>query len=598
MIQTTMIDIRNLQPGEAVNVRRTDRQADVKALAASIKTLGLLHPLLVRAVPDQVGAYEVIDGNRRLAALQKVYGKKGGEIACVVSNVLETDARERSLAANVMRVNLHPVDEYEAFSALALDGLTEAQIADRFGIDVSDVRKRLRLGQLADDVRAAWRADKITVAEAKAFAASSDLSRQREVLKRILKAKNSWERSEHIIRGELTGGMMRPTQPMVILIGGVDAYREAGGEVEEDLFEGVTQLKDGALVERLARVVLENECRRLVDQDGWAWAKIMRDVRDAYNLPRIDLKAHATPDEKKVLASNDWQKKRDVEVAIKTRFCADPASRATAGVLLEVDHDGKMKWQGPYLSDAPADMQADDDHDDQDDDVADDAQDDGPEEPEAMQAPHSTRLALSEALTAALASCLAQHPHVALAALTATLRLRLGHYASTPLRIDPDHKRPDRSDLSQDEARWHEAFAALEKGPVDQLMSETARHVAQLLDLRDLKMEDRTCRGWDRIACAQALADVMPGAAVTAAVAERFDALAYFTKVPLPMIDEAVTEMTGRPGKAGKKAEKAKFAADVAASTAWLPKELRTSHYTGPGSSAWAEAAHQREAAE
>lgn len=593
-----IIPLAKLRPG-AMNVRGEHTPADIKAMAANISAEGQMVAIEVRPVAGS-DEFEITDGHLRFAALKRLAGKKAGVARCVVNAVNDAVARRRSLTANVMRVAMHPVDEYEAYAALKADGLVESAIADRFGIMPADVRKRLRLAELAPEVRDAWRTGKIDAEQAKAFTASSDQDRQRAVLKAVVKAKDHWLRSADHVRRELTGGMTNPETGDVIFIGGVDAYIAAGGEVEEDLFRGVTLLKDGALVKRLVREKLEAEAARMVGE-GWAWAKARSDVENWYRLPTPDLMATATPAEKTALKGKDWKAEREAKAAILKRLSDDPAFRATAGLLLSIDHEGKLVMHGPFTA---ADEDADD-QDDDDQDGEDAAEDQGNDESAEMEAdagpatPWPMREALSLGLTAATGSMIKGQPHVALAALTATLRIRLEHMGATPLRLDPDNRQVSRPD-QRTSGDWSTAFAELESGPVDKLMAEMAAHVATLLDLRDLKFDDRNHRGWDRGAAIQALAAALPAPAFNAAITERFDPEAYFKGVPIALIDEAVTEMTGKPtarSLTGKKA-KADFATSVATTSGWLPKELRTVHYAGPGSETWAANVATREAAE
>lgn len=104
------------------NVRKTGALIGIEELAASIKAHGLLQNLQVR--PGVKGKYEVVAGGRRLAALQRLAKAKAiaktEEIACQVMEV--EDAAEISLAENVVRVQMHPADQYEAFKALADQG--------------------------------------------------------------------------------------------------------------------------------------------------------------------------------------------------------------------------------------------------------------------------------------------------------------------------------------------------------------------------------------------------------------------------------------------------------------------------------------------
>src|SRR5580693_6252323 len=116
-----LIALNKLVPSPA-NVRKTGATTGIDELAASIAAHGLLQNLQVRPGPN--GKFEVVAGGRRLAAIKRLAKAKtiakDAEIAC---NVLDgADAAEISLAENIMRLPMHPADQYEAFKALAEEG--------------------------------------------------------------------------------------------------------------------------------------------------------------------------------------------------------------------------------------------------------------------------------------------------------------------------------------------------------------------------------------------------------------------------------------------------------------------------------------------
>ncbi|RYD84322.1 MAG: hypothetical protein EOP84_05795, partial [Verrucomicrobiaceae bacterium] len=112
MTSTTLQTIPlNMLIVSTVNVRKTDRKADVSALAASINSHGLLQNLAVAATEG--GKFSVVAGGRRLAAL-KMLAKNGAiaknfPVPCQV--VGEDHAAETSLAENIHRVAMDPLDE-------------------------------------------------------------------------------------------------------------------------------------------------------------------------------------------------------------------------------------------------------------------------------------------------------------------------------------------------------------------------------------------------------------------------------------------------------------------------------------------------------
>ena len=133
-------------------------------LVASIKAKGLLHNLVV--TPNGKG-YVVIDGNRRLDALNQIYKDKATPINCVV---LESDDAEVGLHANMMRENMHPLDECDVILALVGDGQEDfASVAARFGQSDRWVKQRVSLAELSDKAKQMFRANEFNIGVAEAL---------------------------------------------------------------------------------------------------------------------------------------------------------------------------------------------------------------------------------------------------------------------------------------------------------------------------------------------------------------------------------------------------------------------------------------------
>src|SRR4051812_4458530 len=131
------------------NVRKTDRLSGIEQLAASIKAHGLLQNLQVK--PNAKGQFEVVAGERRLAALKLLAKQKQIDadhpVAC---NPLDSgNAVEISLAENENRQAMHPADQFDAFKALADSNMSDEDIAARFGVSVTVVRQRLKLSRVS-----------------------------------------------------------------------------------------------------------------------------------------------------------------------------------------------------------------------------------------------------------------------------------------------------------------------------------------------------------------------------------------------------------------------------------------------------------------
>jgi ParB family chromosome partitioning protein len=138
-------------------------------MVASIKAVGLLQPLIVRPIADE--EYQVIAGNRRLAALRQVHRSDVPKVACVVRDVDDHAAETLALAENFIREGMSPLDEAESFARLAADKAKGPDgIASMFGVTERYVRQRMKLAGLAKVVKSALRQDEIDIGTAEAFA--------------------------------------------------------------------------------------------------------------------------------------------------------------------------------------------------------------------------------------------------------------------------------------------------------------------------------------------------------------------------------------------------------------------------------------------
>src|SRR5262249_41138561 len=151
------------------------------------------------------------------------------------------------LAENIVRQAMHPADEFEAFADLIEKGQTAAQVAQRFGVEERHVLKRLKLGRVAPELLAAYRAEEISMEALMAFTVTDDQKRQVSVFKSL----QGWQRNnESHIRKCLTDKMVESGDKVAEFVG-LEAYKAAGGRTKADLFEDTVYLEDVALLQRL-----------------------------------------------------------------------------------------------------------------------------------------------------------------------------------------------------------------------------------------------------------------------------------------------------------------------------------------------------------
>ena len=110
-------------------------------------------------------------------------------------------AEEDSLAENVMREGLHPLDQFRAFSALIEAGLSEEDIAARFFVSVSTVRQRLRLASVSPTLLDVYGDDGMSLEQLMAFSVTDNHARQEQVWEQL---KQTYQPSAHQIRRLLT----------------------------------------------------------------------------------------------------------------------------------------------------------------------------------------------------------------------------------------------------------------------------------------------------------------------------------------------------------------------------------------------------------
>src|SRR6266478_2506244 len=141
------------------NVRRTKAGISIEDLAEDIARRSLLQSLNVRPISDadgqETGMFEVPAGGRRYRALELLVKQKRlaktAPVPCIVSEAgTEITAEEDSLAENVQRVALHPLDQFRAFQTLPDKGLGEEEIAARFFVAPTVVKQRLRLAAVSE----------------------------------------------------------------------------------------------------------------------------------------------------------------------------------------------------------------------------------------------------------------------------------------------------------------------------------------------------------------------------------------------------------------------------------------------------------------
>jgi ParB family chromosome partitioning protein len=282
-------------------------------------------------------------------------------------------AEEDSLAENVQRVALHPLDQFRAFKALRDQGAGEEEIAARFFVAPAVVKQRLRLASVSEKLLGIYAEDGMTLEQLMAFTVSTDHARQEQVWEAL---QQPYNKEPYLIRRQLTESAVRASDRRARFVG-LDAYEAAGGMILRDLFEddGGGWLQDVPLLDRLATEKLTTEADKIA-AEGWKWIEVAVDLRygHAQHLRRFDgVEVELTPDEQATydaLTAEQAKLENEYEGAdelpdevdarlgeIESALAAfdshpvryEPAEIARAGVFISIDVDGRLAADRGYV---------------------------------------------------------------------------------------------------------------------------------------------------------------------------------------------------------------------------------------------------------
>lgn len=163
------LKLERLQPGKYQPRSRMD-EASLQELADSIRSQGVMQPILVRPVGDAAqGRYEIIAGERRFRAA-RLAGL--AEVPVLVKDVPDEAAAVMALIENMQREDLNPLEEAQGLKRLTEEfGLTHEAAAQAVGRSRSAASNLLRLLNLADPVQQMLMAGELDMGHARALLA-------------------------------------------------------------------------------------------------------------------------------------------------------------------------------------------------------------------------------------------------------------------------------------------------------------------------------------------------------------------------------------------------------------------------------------------
>jgi ParB family chromosome partitioning protein len=361
------------------NVRRVKAGVSIEQLAEDIARRGLLQGLSVRAVTDdngvETGMFEIPAGGRRYRALELLVKQKRlaktAPVPCVVreGGIPEED----SLAENIQRAPLHPLDQFRAFLALKEKGQSEEEIAAAFFVSVNIVKQRLKLASVSPRLLDIYAEDGLSLDQLMAFTVSGDHERQEQVYERLYQ---SYDKQPHAIRRMLTEGAVRVADKRAQFVG-IDTYVAAGGAVMRDLFQGDDGgwLQDVTLVDRLVAEKLKAESEA-ISTAGWKWIEVAPDFPYGHTFGLRQLRGEPvamTAEEEAARdalqaeydrLSEEYDSVEELPEAIDERFAEletalttfeerplafNPVEIARAGAFVSIAQDGTLRIERGYV---------------------------------------------------------------------------------------------------------------------------------------------------------------------------------------------------------------------------------------------------------
>lgn len=202
--QLQLLSVNNLEPGRFQPRKEMDPVA-LEELASSIKTQGLLQPIVVRAVSAQ--QYEIIAGERRWRAAQ-LAGLT--EIPVLIKEVSDQIAMALALIENMQREDLNPLEEANAIYRLVEEcELTHNEVAETLGKSRAAVTNLLRLMSLNREVKTLLETGDIEFGHAKVLLALS--GKQQTQAAQIVVEKNLSVRETEALIKKLQNGVVKKT---------------------------------------------------------------------------------------------------------------------------------------------------------------------------------------------------------------------------------------------------------------------------------------------------------------------------------------------------------------------------------------------------
>lgn len=187
--------------------RKSFNSTALDELAASIRSSGVIQPVIVRRTGS---GYQLVAGERRWRAARQAGLPR---IPAIVREVTDAESLELALVENLLREDLNPMEEAEAFEKLlARFAWTQEELAQRVGKERSSIANVLRLLRLPPVIQEDLRSGRLTMGHARALLALTTPAEQHKLRDEILAHDWSVRTTEDTVRTAVAGRPPRPKQ--------------------------------------------------------------------------------------------------------------------------------------------------------------------------------------------------------------------------------------------------------------------------------------------------------------------------------------------------------------------------------------------------
>ncbi len=575
-LQTVKLSNLRLSP---LNVRKV-KPKHIEALASDIMSHGILQNLIVY---KNGRGYKVCAGGRRFRALKLL--QKCKDIAPTydvpVDVRSEEEAVELSLAENVQREDMHSADAVAAYGELIRSGLSAGDIASRFGVSPTHVKRVLKLSALHTTILAAFAKDEIGMGAAQAYTLTDDPEKQLEVFTEA-------GDNVHRIRSILTDEKIDMRSKLFTFIS-VDEYKQAGGTTTSDLFaeEGDGYADNPEILFKLAEEKLD-KVELGYRESGWKLVERCDSRPNNFyslNLMEPEGRHEPTKEQTKQLEANAAaqqktidqdgadrfyneelreleQEEREIEVSLS--FYTDK-QKENGKAIIFLGHDGQLEAHAIDLRRAKSSVQ------------------------NSPKPDYSGKLvdALHKIKTLAVREAVANDPALAFDILLQTLLQQLVHQGdsySLPLSIRPDAKavEVDEGLMAQSEIR-----------SVQEVSARDIKALSDENDLSDIRAMDKEVK--HRLFAYLIASQIDAGGCYSGDGVSQMDeiaqsagvdmaskwqpSVAFFERVSKPTLLKILSEQCGKGAADNctgmKKTDLALAMADRLAGKDWLPLVLK-----------------------